>query len=120
MSDNVRSYGFIAVLKEPLHKDVLDDVREQLYDAKSNLSVNYEGTLIYSDLNRHESYRVKEDICSLQIGNGSSYLDFAKELTKLHYDIDPATILPYNCVWYNGADNPVDMLTLEEYKAKLV
>lgn len=115
MSSTVRSYGFIAVLVSPLSEEQREVLSDQLYLAKSNLNVNYEGTLIYCDYNFNKSYAKRENVYGLFIGNnGLTEAEFIQEANGL-LGIDVDTVQPYNCIWYNGSDSDINLLTKSEF-----
>lgn len=122
MSTTVISQGYIAVLTHPPGKDTFEEISEKLYAAKSPLEINYEGTLLISDSYRNKKYREREFNGDLFIvGNlKNSEAEIAQLIQEaaLHgVHIDPTTIQPYTCVWYNGSDSPVTMLTKEDFLA---
>jgi hypothetical protein len=117
VSDNVRSYGFIAVLTNPFED--IEEISETLWRAKSLVQVNNEGTLAYIDFNLRKSYAERSDFYGLFIG--SEHMDPAEltiEAAKHGLDIDESTIKPYTCVWYNGVDSDMAMLEKEEFLKK--
>jgi hypothetical protein len=116
MSETVRQYGFVAVLLKPLSEEQREEISETLWDEKSDLGINYEGTLLYSDLNSHKSYREREDIYGLFLGNKDfDETPFVEEAIRRGLDIDGNTITSYNCIYYNGSDSPLDELTKDEF-----
>jgi hypothetical protein len=119
VSDNVRSYGFIAVLKEPVHENDRDEICDKLFRNNSTLDLNIEGTLVYCDFNRTRSLRERENIYGLFIGtvNDMDAGLFFMNCRRAGLNIDVATIKPYNCIWYNGADSDMSMLTKNEFMA---
>lgn len=118
MSSTVRSYGFVALLNDPLTEEECEELSEELYDNKSRLNINYEGTLVYIDFNQHEPYDVREDIYGLIIGNTTAEGEqkFIKALEDNGLVITAGTIQPYDEIWYNGADSHISTLTAEEYR----
>jgi hypothetical protein len=116
MSENVRSYGFMAVLEVPVdHADFHD---KAWYD-KSPLCVNYEGTLVYIDFNRMKSHHERENIYGLFIGD--ERLDaslFVSECRKYGLSVDQSSRRQYNCIWYNGSDSDMSLLTKKEFLSK--
>lgn len=52
MSRDILSYGFIAVLENPMDNNLIEDFSENLYELNSNLKINNDGTLIYIDFNK--------------------------------------------------------------------
>jgi hypothetical protein len=117
VSENVRSYGFIAVMKEPIED--ISEISDKLWQEKSPVQVNYEGTLAYIDFNLKKSYSERSDFYGLFIGN--EQMDPAEltiEAAKHGLDIDESTIKPYTCIWYNGTDSDMATLEKEEFLKK--
>lgn len=118
MSDDVRSQGFIAVLKYRFPSARRDELDRVLYKLGSTLGLNSEGTLIYSDANIHKSFDERSDIYELFIGESDATgakAAFLKEIVDAQLEADLATIQPYSCVWNNGSDCPVVLLTKENF-----
>jgi len=114
MSATVFSTGFFAILKTPLSVDEREELSEILWDKDSNLNINNEGTLVYSDI-RDES-----------LGYGLHFFidgdkdAFLKELKDMDILINEDSIHPYNCLWYNGSESYMSVLTLEKYKKNML
>lgn len=122
MSDDVRSYGFIAVLKTRVPSTKRDELEHALSSSTSNLDVNSDGTLIYSDANKHKSFDERSDIYELFIGESDATgakAAFLQEVVEAGLEVDLGTIQPYNCVWYNGSDCPVSLLTKAQYVKRI-
>ena len=113
MSENVASSGFFAILKTPFNEDAREEKEEILYDNDTELSLNYEGTLVFSDV-RGEEYGLH--IGSANTGDKQAFIDKCKENGL---EIDEESIRPYNCIWYNGSDSDMSDLTLEKYQKHL-
>ena len=118
MSSTVKSYGFVAVLDKPLtEEEEREELSETLYNNKSGLNINYEGTLVYIDFNQHQPYDVREDIYGLTLGdttfNGRN--KFYEALEGNGLTIIGGTVQPYEEIWYNGGDSMLDTLTVEDY-----
>lgn len=113
MSDNVGSSGFFAILKTPLAREPREDMNEALYSGNFSLRINDEGTLVFSDK--------RSDGFGLHIGSMRKidHGAFVQECDNFNLEIDPDSIRPYYCYWYNGSNSDMDDLTLEEYKAHL-
>lgn len=116
MSTNVRSYGFIAVLKQEADPG---EVFDRLWNAKSPLGVNNDGTLVYIDFNATKSYSERENIYGLFIGQSEEgrVHEFLTECNRFGLFVHAATVKPYNCIWYNGSDSDMANLTKEEFLA---
>lgn len=120
MSDNVRSYGFMAVLKEPLDEEALEKIHDKLWRENSFIRVNGEGTLVYSDESLLHSCEDRSDIYGLFLGLPDADLQkFYEECGKYGLFVSGAaeaeTTKPYMCIWYNGCDSPMYTLTEEEF-----
>lgn len=117
MSSTVRSCGFMALLNDPLGADERDEISEKLYESKSGLNINYEGTIVYIDFNQHADYSVREDIYTLDIGNTTlvGQNRFVQAVSESGLSIVPETIQPYSEIWYNGSDSCIDLITAEHY-----
>jgi hypothetical protein len=114
MSDNVMSSGFMAVLQTPFSEEDREEKDEWLYEQQSNLHINYEGTMVFSD-NRSDGYGLTIHTDSAKaIDTG-----FVQDCDKLGLEIDSSTIRGYSCYWYNGSDSDMGMLTLEQYRKKI-
>lgn len=115
MSSTVIMRGYVAELATVLNEQEREDWSEQLYEANSTLSINYEGTLVYSNVVPRED---REDYYGLQIGkhNLPPVEDFKADLVKfgLATVTDP---VPYQEIYHNGGDSSIDMLTLAEFHA---
>lgn len=114
MSETVFSKGFMAILKKPMSEEEREEFNDTMYDNGSGLSVNYEGTIVYSE-------KREEDIYFFQVGVGTvpDLEKFRKQLDDYSINIEPNTIKYWMEIWYNGGDSNHDMLTLEEYRKKL-
>ncbi len=105
MSEIVLSEGFMVPLAEPV-KDY-EEYSEWLYE-NSPLRLNYEGTLIYSG-NQSDPYGM------FFMDAEYSTDEFFAEIDKLGLDYLPSEVRRYICIWYNGVDSNMDMLTLKEF-----
>jgi hypothetical protein len=116
MSSTVRQYGFVAVLLKPLNEEEREETNENLWSEKSDLSVSYDGTLLYVDYNSNKPMREREDIHGLHLGSlaPEGLKEFVELAAASGFDLDLTTIQPYNCIYYNGGDSPLDMLTKEK------
>jgi len=110
MSRDVFNAGFMAVLLNPIPKEDREDLSEALCDAKSILSINYAGTIVYSREQKDD-----ENVYGLTFGMMSGSEAFVAATIQHKLPINMATIVPYQCIWYNGADNPVDELTVWQF-----
>lgn len=103
MSENVCDFGWMAKLKELVDSEAVNEI---LYDDGSCLSVNYDGTLIYSE---HRT-----GICGITVFDECYKLDFVNELNKHGLEI-VGVPRPYFDNWYNGADSYRSEMALEGF-----
>ena len=117
MSATVRSYGFVALLDNPLTDEEREERSEELYNNKSCLNINYEGALVYIDFNQHQPYSVREDIYRLTLCNAivEGERKFLDALNANGLFITAGTLQPYDEIWYNGADSYISTITAETY-----
>lgn len=105
MSETVRSYGFVAALKEPVPKEQQEALSEKMYEERSKVMFTEHG-LVFIDYNSQAEER--HDYHGLWIGNSDKDPDdLVREAYKYGLEVDQWTIMPYNCVWYNGGDCPL-------------
>lgn len=58
MSETVMTTGVFWKLKKPLTNEEYSEIDEILYDLKSGLRINYEGTLLYSSKTDNDYYGI--------------------------------------------------------------
>ena len=122
MSATVISQGYIAILQNPIaDEDQREELSENLYDSETGLELNYEGTLIILDEYALKSYSEREFYSDLFIVGGLNQdkaRDFVQLASANGFEVLESTVQPYVCVWYNGSDSPVSMMTKEEFLNK--
>lgn len=112
MSSIDHSYGFIAVLEIPFSKEEREVIVERFWEDESNLNITYDGQCVYCDFNKDGD---EGSIYFTQIGSLDSDLSkFENELNHYQLLIKPNTTKPFNCIYYNGCDNPIDKITKEK------
>jgi hypothetical protein len=116
MSSTVRQYGFIAALKDAIDDDEREAGNENQWENKTGIRVGYSGELVYIDFNYEKGIRERENFYGLFLGSakplpGESREDFVAAMHRWMYDIEIDSIQPYSCIYYNGSDSPLDMLT---------
>lgn len=114
MSEDVTSRGFFGVLVNPISdQEERDNIIEILYDSDVNLGLNYEGTLVFS-----ENYTNGYGLTFWTLDNADKE-SFKKLCLENYLEVDPTTITPYICTWYNGSDSDMSLLTAKEYMEKI-
>ena len=101
MSGDVASFGLVAELEKPLTEEEKDRVNDVIIDRGFRL--NYEGTLVR---------------CILGEKVDSPYVTavFSPEHVGFPLRIVENSVKPFVNVWYNGSDDPMDEMTLEEFR----
>ena len=97
MSTDVSSYGYMAELSVPLTEDEIETFNEK----HDGFKVNYEGTLIR---------RVPEEKVDTPYINAVFGDEFEFPLHVV------GKVKPFVDVWYNGCDDPMDELTVKEFR----
>ena len=111
MSEYVLSIGWMAPLVDPIKSNELQEITERISDVGFTLNISYDGKLVYND-NEH-SY----DIHGLFFSDDpkKSKKQFIELCEKNGLNIVKNKIRHYVCVWYNGADSDMSMMTLEKF-----
>ncbi|MFP3645183.1 hypothetical protein [Paraburkholderia sp. SIMBA_054] len=122
MSSTVKQCGFIAVLKNKVDEEEREAGNENQWELKTGVRVGYSGELVYVDFNYEKPLRERENFYGLSLGptraqRGESQADFEALMCKYAYDIEKGSITPYTCIYYNGGDSPLDMLTKDKLLA---
>ena len=119
MSSIDRAYGYIAILTTPFSEEERETIQEEFDNTDSNLGITYDGKCIYYDFNKNRKLSEVED--SLQFIHVGILFEndiriFFNALEKANIKIEHLTAQPFNCIWYNGCDCPLDTLTAEQVK----
>jgi len=85
-----------------------EEICELIWEDRSALRVNYEGTLAYIDNGGRST-----DVLHFTSGVSPEELGLAGIPYNIMIAIDRAR--SFHCTWYNGSDSPMDTLTLEEF-----
>ena len=99
MSTDVASYGYMAELSVPLTEDEIETFENN--PRHDGFRVNYEGTLIR---------RVLEEKVDTPYVNAVFDIDGGFPLHVV------GKVKPFVDVWYNGCDDPMDELTVKEFR----
>ena len=118
MSYTQRSYGYIAVLENPFTEEQRDDLMEEFWEKgiDSKIGLTYDGNCVNYDIDQDTD---EIDINFTEVDkhpHEDKLLDVLELWNKFNFSIDSNTIKPFNCIYYNGSDNPIDMLTAEQVK----
>lgn len=105
--------GWVAILQQPMSSEDREEHNEALYDNDSDLSINYEGSMIYS------MTECSEDFYGLSLGSQSmtsqTKEEFLNMVTEQGFDVVEDSAQPYREIYYNGGDSSIDMLKLEDF-----
>lgn len=119
MSENKITMGFIAELLTPVgdhSTETWEEKQEALYAADSKLELNYEGTLLFSTDFDKPVY----DFSGMHFGKPKKEAEagFVSRCALVGLPVKLDSVQPYFSHWYNGADSPMSMLTLAEFKSE--
>lgn len=108
MSEDVMSRGLMAPILNPI--DDRDELMEKLWEDNSPLNISYDGSLAWIEVTAEDGYGLSfgvENECSPE------ELGLAGIVYDLQIALDQAR--PFSCLWYNGADSDMSMLTAPEF-----
>ena len=100
MSADVASFGVMAELETPIPEDRLEEVNDTI--TEKGFRLNYEGTLI-----RYLMHEAK-DTCHVSSVFSIAHIGFPLRIV--------GEIKPFVDIWYNGSDDPMDEITLDEFR----
>lgn len=111
MSSDVMSRGLMAPILNPIaDAGEREELSEALYDDGARLQISYDGTLAWIGTDESDGY-------GLHFGgegdNSPEELGAAGIAYGLEIAIDQAR--PFSCLWYNGSDSEMDMLSAAEF-----
>ena len=114
MSEIRISYGAALPINITLNKARVEEINEAFDHKKSNVFVNYEGTIAFVDLSD------KDDIYGhLTVMKTTAIDAFLQSLYDMHLPVHPQNMLPYSAFWHDGTDSPMKEVTIEQYKSQI-
>ncbi len=112
MSHQVLSFGFMAPLVTPItDAEEREALRDKLYYGGLGISINYEGTLVYSDHGGDEFWG------GITFASIEAETQFEEACRSAGIDVTHETRF-YCSSWYNGEDSDMDDITLDEFLNK--
>lgn len=108
MSSDVMSVGLMAPVMNP-PKDV-DELTEQMWQDNSPLELSYDGTLAWISTRGDSGYGLNFGV---ETEVGPEELGLAGLIYGLNIAVDQAR--PFMCLWYNGSDSDMHLLTVEQF-----
>lgn len=114
MSEYKNSFGCIIPINTPLNKARIEEINDAFDKGESNIFVNHEGTLIFSDVSGAED--IYGHMTILKTGLVE---EFCQKLYELIIQIHEHNLLPYVSVYPDGTDCPMKEMTIEEYKRQI-
>lgn len=120
MSDNVYSRGILVPLKNKITNDERNQVIDFCYENDINININYEGTIIFSDIEKNNDfYYFKIENKNSPIFEYDVIKEFKEILLKFPFiEISPSLARLYSSVWFNGGDSPMSEVKLDEFLKK--
>lgn len=108
MSSNVMSVGVMAPLNRTITREEREKWQEILWDQDSSVHLSY-----YNDMAYTEAYGDEYGITFGEM-HPVTLEDF-KDLKQFGIWIEEDKARSYRCLWYNGADSDMNMMTREEF-----
>ncbi len=108
MSSNVMSYGIMAPLNRKLTKEEREEWQEILWEQDSSVHLSYYNDMAYTEEHGDEYGISFGEMCPVTIE------DF-NDLKQFGIWIEEDKARSYRCLWYNGADSDMNMMTREKF-----
>lgn len=108
MSEDVMSVGIMVPLSRKITEKECEEWNELLYDQGSEVSLSYYCDMAYT-AKRGEAYGIS---FGEMPENSISAFD---DLKQFDIWIEKEKARPYRCLWYNGSDSDMDMMTREKF-----
>ena len=108
MSKDVMSVGVMVPLNRKLTKEEREEWEEILWDQGSSVHLSYHCDMAYTEKGG-EAY-------GISFGKALTYdaFDFG-DLKQFDIWIEEDKARSYRCLWYNGADSDMNMMTRDEF-----
>jgi hypothetical protein len=113
MSEDVMSVGVMVPLSRKLTEEEREEWNELLYDQGSEVRLSYYCDMAYTD-EGGEAYGISFGL--LPVNNISAFDD----LKQFGIWVEEEKARPYRCLWYNGSDSDMDMMTREKFLKKQI
>ena len=108
MSEDVMSVGVMVPLNRKITEEEREEWQEILWDQGSEVGLSYYCDMAYT-AERGEAYGISFGL--LPVNNISDFDD----LKQFGVWIEEEKARPYRCLWYNGSDSDMDMMTREKF-----
>lgn len=116
MSDYQVQSGFVMKLIQLIPQDQWEEVRDRLYDIFPNMTLNYEGSLLFYAVNEIEA---GDGIDFLHISSTNKLIKAMSDISLTGLQVDPSTVRWYSTCWYNGSDSHMDEMTVAQFDREL-
>lgn len=116
MSDYQVQSGFVMKLIQLVPQDQMEAVRDKLYETFPNMTLNYEGSLLFYAVNEIEA---GDGIDFLHISSTNKLIKAMSDISLTSLQVDPSTVRWYSTCWYNGADSHMDEMTAAQFDREL-
>ena len=111
MSEDVMSVGVMVPLNRKLTKEEREEWQEILWDQGSDAHLSYYCDMAYTD-EGGEAYGI--NFGEMPTKDTSAFED----LKQFGIWIEEDKARSYRCMWYNGADSDMDMMTRDKFLKK--
>ena len=108
MIEDVMSVGVMVPLNRKITEEEREEWNELLYEQGSEVGLSYYCDMAYTD-EGGEAYGISFGL--LPVNNISAFDD----LKQFGIWVEEEKARPYRCLWYNGADSDMDMMTREQF-----
>ncbi len=122
MSYTEFSYGFMIPIVGNVSEidrngiaENYEEISEMLYAAGASIKINYEGTIIYNDMNPDSERGNLEGIHLSSPLDTKILFDMIAEANKFKIKVNVDQAKKYMSIWYNGTDSYMSNITLKEF-----
>lgn len=111
MSEDVTSVGVMVPLNRKITEEEREEWNELLYDQGSEVRLSYYCDMAYTEKDG-EAYSIYSISFGKMPANNISAFD---DLKQFDIWIEEDKARSYRCLWYNGADSDMNMMTRDEF-----
>jgi hypothetical protein len=111
MSEDVMSVGVMVPLNRKITEEEREEWQEILWNQGSSVHLSYYCDMAYTD-EQGEAYGIS--FGEMPTKDTSAFED----LKQFGICIEEDKARPYRCMWYNGADSDMSMMTRKEFLKK--
>jgi hypothetical protein len=103
----------MAPLRNPVPRELREELSEKMYDDDSGLELSYDGSLVWLGIDLDEDYGIS--FCHTSDFTLDELIFAAADYNLIVLSEQARS---FSCLWYNGADSNMSTMTVEEFLQK--